>query len=84
MADPPLASNGSNLLRFPPGDRFTALELPPDATVEDAVKALARSERRFRSLVEATSQMVWTATPAGEVVQDSPSWRAFTGQSYDE
>jgi PAS domain S-box-containing protein len=52
--------------------------------VEAAARALGRSERRFRSLVEATSQMVWTTTPAGEVVEDSPSWRAFTGQSYDE
>ena len=52
--------------------------------IERSAKALARSERRFRSLVEATSQMVWTTTPAGEVVEDSPSWRAFTGQSYDE
>ncbi|MFL5307430.1 MAG: PAS domain S-box protein [Polyangia bacterium] len=53
-------------------------------TIEAGAKALARSERRFRSLVEATSQMVWTTTPAGEVVEDSPSWRAFTGQSYEE
>ncbi|MES1166196.1 MAG: PAS domain S-box protein [Verrucomicrobiota bacterium] len=50
----------------------------------EAAKALARSERRFRSLVEATSQMVWTTTPSGEAVEDSPSWRAFTGQSYEQ
>ncbi|HVT07640.1 MAG TPA: PAS domain S-box protein [Polyangia bacterium] len=52
--------------------------------IEGTAKALARSERRFRSLVEATSQMVWTTTAAGEVVEDSPTWRAFTGQSYDQ
>jgi PAS domain S-box-containing protein len=52
--------------------------------VESAAKALARSGRRFRSLVEATAQMVWTTTPAGEVHEDSPSWRAFTGQRFEE
>jgi PAS domain S-box-containing protein len=41
-------------------------------------------EQRFRSLVMATSQIVWTNTPDGRVLEDSPSWRAFTGQSYDE
>lgn len=52
--------------------------------IEGLANALAHSERRFRSLVEASSQMVWTTSPDGEVREDSPSWRAFTGQSYDE
>jgi PAS domain S-box-containing protein len=52
--------------------------------IESTARALARSERRFRSLVESTSQMVWTTTPAGEVLEDSPSWRAFTGQTYEQ
>ena len=52
--------------------------------IEKARGALERSERRFRSLVEASSQMVWSTTPSGEVLEDSPSWRAFTGQSYLE
>ncbi|MHC1743301.1 MAG: PAS domain S-box protein [Syntrophobacteraceae bacterium] len=41
---------------------------------------LSRSEERFRSLVTATSQMVWTTNPKGEVTDDIPTWRAFTGQ----
>jgi PAS domain S-box-containing protein len=44
--------------------------------------ALRTSEERYRSLVTATSQIVWTTTPDGEVVEDSPSWREFTGQTY--
>jgi PAS domain S-box-containing protein len=28
--------------------------------------------------------MIWTTTAEGEVVEDSPSWRAFTGQTYEE
>ncbi len=70
------------------GSMCVAIELTEQLrarqTVEDAAAALARSERRFRSLVEAASQMVWTTTAAGEVVEDSPSWRRFTGQTYDE
>ena len=46
--------------------------------------ALRIREERFRSLVMATSQIVWTNTADGRVEEDSPSWRAFTGQTYDE
>jgi len=49
-----------------------------------AETALRVREERFRSLVMATSQIVWTNTPDGRVAEDSPSWRAFTGQTYDE
>lgn len=41
-------------------------------------------EARFRALVEATSQIVWTTNANGEVQEDSPTWRAFTGQSFDQ
>jgi PAS domain S-box-containing protein len=49
-----------------------------------AESALRVREERFRSLVMATSQIVWTNTADGRVLEDSPSWRAFTGQTYDE
>ena len=49
-----------------------------------AYEALQTSERRFRALVETSAQIVWTADAAGIVVEDSPSWRAFTGQTYDQ
>jgi PAS domain S-box-containing protein len=43
-----------------------------------------RQERdRFRALVHATPQIVWTTNPQGEV-EDIPEWRAFTGQSVEE
>jgi len=50
----------------------------------EAERALRLREERFRSLVMATSQIVWTTSADGRVLDDSPSWRAFTGQSYDE
>ena len=49
-----------------------------------AEKALREREQRFRSLVMATSQTVWSTTPDGRVLEDSPTWRSMTGQSYDE
>jgi len=42
---------------------------------------LRENEERFRLLVDASSQMVWQATPEGEVVEESASWTLFTGQS---
>lgn len=48
------------------------------------VTELIQSQQRFRSLIDASAQIVWVTNPEGEVVEDSPSWRAFTGQTYDE
>jgi PAS domain S-box-containing protein len=42
--------------------------------------ALERSEERYRSLVTAISQIVWTLSPSGEATVPVPSWEAFTGQ----
>lgn len=44
-----------------------------------AEEALHRSESRYRSLVTATAQIVWTTNPDGDVVDDMPMWRAYTG-----
>ena len=49
-----------------------------------AEQALGESEARYRSLVIATSQIVWMTDERGEVSGDVPSWRAFTGQTEDE
>ena len=43
---------------------------------------LRRSEERFRTFAEATSIILWSADHTGNFVEDSPSWRAFTGQTY--
>jgi PAS domain S-box-containing protein len=48
--------------------------------VESAVRT---SEERFRALVEASAQVVWTAAADGAIVEESPSWFAFTGQSHE-
>src|SRR4029453_13070699 len=45
---------------------------------------LAEREQLFRALVDASAQIVWTTNAAGGVEEDSPSWRQFTGQTYDQ
>ncbi|WP_393915935.1 SpoIIE family protein phosphatase [Halostreptopolyspora alba] len=46
--------------------------------------ALRRSEERYRSLLKASNQVVWAATPEGEIREDCPEWRAITGQTPEE
>lgn len=52
--------------------------------LKEAELALRNSEEIFRALVSASAQIVWTTDASGRVVEDSPSWRAFTGQSLVE
>ncbi len=46
--------------------------------------ALSESERRLRAIIEASSVILWTMNAQGEAVEDSRSWRVFTGQSFEE
>lgn len=50
----------------------------------EAVAQLKRSQRRYESLVMASAQVVWTTSPEGDIVEDLPTWRQFTGQSFEE
>ena len=49
-----------------------------------ARRALAESERRFRSLTLATSDLVWIADREGRVTGRLARWQQFTGQSQGE
>lgn len=52
-----------------------------DARAEDA---LLLSEQRYRSLISAIAQIVWTTDARGQVIEDQPGWRACTGQTVQE
>jgi PAS domain S-box-containing protein len=43
-----------------------------------------REEARYRALVEAGSQVVWTTPPSGELLGEQPGWAEFTGQAPEE
>ena len=52
--------------------------------VQERTEQALETEGRFRALVEASAQMVWTTDASGEVVEDSRSWRTFTGQTPEQ
>ncbi|MCC5899597.1 MAG: PAS domain S-box protein [Phormidium sp. BM_Day4_Bin.17] len=45
---------------------------------------LRESEERFRTLVEATTQIVWNANAKGAFSWEQPDWSEFTGMSFEE
>lgn len=51
---------------------------------KQAEDALRWSEQRYRTLVAATAQVVWTANLDGEITTDLPEWRSYTGQSVEQ
>ncbi|MEG4838223.1 PAS domain S-box protein [Microcoleus sp. B9-D4] len=50
-------------------------------TAEDVLK---QSEERFRSLMEASAQIIWNCNADGEMAIEQPTWSAFTGQTFDD
>ena len=44
-------------------------------------RASRENEDRYRALLSSAAHIFWTAGPDGQVYEDSPSWRAFTGQT---
>ncbi len=71
-------------------DQDSARGLLWKATVSDiskrkkAEEELVKSSGRFRSYIEVTGQLGWATNPDGEVIEDLPAWRKFTGQSTEE
>jgi PAS domain S-box-containing protein len=51
---------------------------------KQAEAALKLSELRYRSLITATSQMIWTTNAEGRVIEDMPEWRLYAGLSKKE
>jgi PAS domain S-box-containing protein len=65
-----------------PVERETeGLNATTDALAASAVRV---SEARYRTLIQAISQIVWTRSPSGEFVDRQMAWEEFTGQSLDE
>lgn len=44
---------------------------------------LRRSEQRFRALVDASADIIWTTPASGLFAWPQPRWSAFTGQSFE-
>ena len=54
-----------------------------DARRETAARQLRASSERFRAIVDASSNIVWTTDAAGEFVEEQPSWAKFTGDNWE-
>jgi PAS domain S-box-containing protein len=86
-----MAGRGKVIARCIDGSAHILVNVVADVTeraqaeqrVAERSKELELAKARFEALVQATAQIVWSTTPAGEVVEDSPTWRAFTGQTYE-
>jgi PAS domain S-box-containing protein len=55
--------------------------------VTDQVEAesrIRRGQERYESLIMASTQVVWNTAADGSVLEDLPTWRAFTGQTREE
>lgn len=55
-----------------------------DIERKKAEEDLRASLDRYRSYIELTGQLEWTTNADGEVVEDIPSWRKYTGQGYED
>ena len=73
-ASRPAAAQAASAGNEPAGDEPTGSEPHIDGSRTTA--------EHFQAL--ATSQILWSASPDGEMIQDSPSWRELTGQTCGE
>ena len=61
------------------------IEVDNDVTEQKrAEEALLRGEARYRALIAAAAQIVWTASADGRRPIDTSQWEAFTGQTASE
>ncbi len=60
--------------------RFDGMTVDVTAT-KRAEQQLLVSEERFRALVDATDQYIWTNDPEGRMTGDEPGWARLTGQT---
>ena len=61
-----------------------AKERAARAEAEGARRSLLESGQRYRALVEAAGQYVWTNSPEGRMEGEQAGWTALTGQSLAE
>jgi PAS domain S-box-containing protein len=66
-------------------DRKLVLSVARDISErKKAEQAVSASLKRYQSFIEVTGELGWTTNAAGEVLEDIPSFKNFTGQTYDE
>lgn len=72
-------------IRARDGSITGASKIDRDITGQKALEqSLRKSEERFRSLVTAMTQIVWTADARGQIIPPLPGWQEYTGQTDEE
>ncbi|UFH53194.1 PAS domain S-box protein [Spirosoma sp. KNUC1025] len=72
-------------LRDTDGQIYAVVDMAIDVTEQVvARRAIEESELRFRTLMEAISQMTWTNTPEGQINFYNQQWYKYTGLNFSE
>ncbi|HEX4765598.1 MAG TPA: response regulator [Lichenihabitans sp.] len=50
----------------------------------EATAAMRRSELRFRTMIDASADVIWLASADGRLIPPLPTWRAYTGQTEEQ
>ena len=67
------------------GNIINFLGIKEDITdKKSAEQDLLKSEERYRSLIEATTSIIWTTDESGGFVVPQVSWERYTGQPWNE
>jgi PAS domain S-box-containing protein len=67
------------------GEFAQCLHIARDITKRKKTEQTLRASLdRYRSFIEVTGDLGWTANADGDVAEDIPSFREFTGQTYEE
>lgn len=74
----------SRLTRLPQVVRRALREAEERSERQKIEAALRESEERYRSLIDATTSVVWTTDAEGNMKTPSPSWEAYTGQHWPD
>ena len=66
--------------------RIGPVAAPANATADAGrnIDELREHEARAQLLIDGIAKAMWESAPDGLIETDSPSWRAYTGQSYDD
>src|SRR5581483_464300 len=52
--------------------------------IRDRQQQLLDSESRYRSLIAASTNLVWRTDPEGNITSEMPEWSHFTGESFEK
>ncbi len=69
---------------LPDAQKGAGLVVSDITTRKRAERRLRDSEERYRTLIQASAAMVWTATPDGAFTGLQRSWNAFTGHTVEQ